>query len=197
MRQGLRGGAATRVPGTDSVTLVSAMQEFLLWLRAASPVNSLHKDQGLTGIPLPEAGKCCPDFQERVNVFVSVLDPGLKGALSLPAIPGTIDSFRVREVLQRDPDKLEVWAITSHMRFKKDKCWILHLGWGNPGCMYRLGNKKLESSTTERDLSVQANGKIPSGQEGQPCLGVHQAKRHRAVKVSDFPVLLCTGVASP
>ncbi|KAJ7423654.1 Steryl-sulfatase [Willisornis vidua] len=56
----------------------------------------------------------------------------------------------------------------------KGKCQILHLGWGNPGCVYRLGNKRLENSTMERDLRVLVYGKVnmsqqcPGSQEGQP-----------------------------
>lgn len=42
------------------------------------------------------------------------------------------------EALWRDLDRLEGWEITNHMKFSKSKHWILHLGQGNLGCMYRL-----------------------------------------------------------
>ncbi|TRZ18656.1 hypothetical protein HGM15179_008454 [Zosterops borbonicus] len=44
------------------------------------------------------------------------------------------------------------------MDFNKNKHYNLHLGHGNPGCMYRLGNERLESSTVERDLGILVNG---------------------------------------
>ena len=37
------------------------------------------------------------------------------------------------------------------MTFNKSKCWIPHLGQGNPGYMYKLGDKRLESGPTERE----------------------------------------------
>ncbi|RMC13037.1 hypothetical protein DUI87_10567 [Hirundo rustica rustica] len=46
------------------------------------------------------------------------------------------------------------------MEFKTDECWILHLGWDNPGCVYRLGNESLESSPVQRELGALVNGKL-------------------------------------
>ncbi|KAJ7410188.1 rna-directed dna polymerase from mobile element jockey-like [Pitangus sulphuratus] len=117
------------------------------------------------------------------------LDTGLEETLSKFAdntkVGEAVDSHKAREALQRDLDKLEDWAITNHRNFNKRKCRILHLGWGIPGCVYRLGNEMLESSAMERDLEVLVNGKLnmsqqrPGSQEGQPCPGGHQAK-HQA-----------------
>jgi len=42
---------------------------------------------------------------------------------------GAVDSLEDREALQRDLHRLEQWGIISLMKFIKDKCWILHLGW--------------------------------------------------------------------
>ncbi|KAK4823753.1 hypothetical protein QYF61_006049 [Mycteria americana] len=40
------------------------------------------------------------------------------------------------------------------MKFNKDKCQILHLGQCNPGCTYRLEDKRLDCSPAKRDLGI-------------------------------------------
>ncbi|GAB0196817.1 mitochondrial enolase superfamily member 1 [Grus japonensis] len=103
------------------------------------------------------------------NVFINDLDVGLEGVVSKFAVDtklgGAVDSVEGGEALQRDLDRLENWAITNCMRFNKGKCQILHLGRGNPGYTYRLGNETLETSHAERDLGVLVNSKLNMSQE--------------------------------
>jgi len=40
------------------------------------------------------------------------------------------------------------------------KGWILHLEWDNSGYTYRMGDERLESSPTERELRVLVDGKL-------------------------------------
>ena len=65
-----------------------------------------------------------------------------------------MDSVEGREALERELGRLESWAIANHVKFNKSKSWILHLGRSNPGCTYKLGDKRLESSPVEKDLGV-------------------------------------------
>lgn len=52
------------------------------------------------------------------------------------------------------------WAMTSHMKFNKRKCWMFHLGWSSPGCMDRLGDEMLKSRAVGRDMEVLVDGKL-------------------------------------
>ena len=76
-----------------------------------------------------------------------------------------MDSLEGREALQRDLDRVESWAITNRTKFNKNKCRILHLGQGNPGCAYKLGDKRLDGSLTERGLGVWADSKLNMSQQ--------------------------------
>ena len=50
--------------------------------------------------------------------------------------------------------------MTSHMKFKKRKCQILHLGQGYPEYIYGLGDEWLKISPVRRELDVLIDGKL-------------------------------------
>lgn len=57
-------------------------------------------------------------------------------------VGGAVDSLKGREFLQRDLHRLESWAVTSHAKFHKSNCQILHLGWSYPIHTEKLENEK-------------------------------------------------------
>lgn len=64
-----------------------------------------------------------------------------------------------RVTLQEDPDRLEEWANKDLIKFKEDKCKVLHLGKRHPGVQHRLGSTWLGSSCVVRDLGVLVDNK--------------------------------------
>lgn len=59
----------------------------------------------------------------------------------------------------------EAWAIINCRKDKKSKCWILSLGWSNPGYTYKLRDVRLESRPMERGLRVWVDGKLNMNQQ--------------------------------
>ena len=56
---------------------------------------------------------------------------------------GAVDKIEGRDAIQSAPHRLENWALMNLMRFNKDKCKVLHLGWGQSQIHIQTGRRTL------------------------------------------------------
>ena len=78
-------------------------------------------------------------------VFTNNLHSGIERTLSEFAgdtkLSAVVETPEGQDGIQRDLDNLERWDHANLRRFNKPKGRVLHVGWGNPRCQYRLGVK--------------------------------------------------------
>ncbi|KAJ7410689.1 rna-directed dna polymerase from mobile element jockey-like [Pitangus sulphuratus] len=67
---------------------------------------------------------------------------------------GVVDTLEGKDAIQRDLARLERWPLADLMKFKKDKCNVLHLGLHHPKHKHSLVGEWIESSLVKKHLIV-------------------------------------------
>ncbi|CAM5106779.1 unnamed protein product [Eretmochelys imbricata] len=140
------------------------------------------------------------------NIFINDLDDGMNCTLSKFAddtkLGGEVDMMVGRDRVQSE--KLEEWAKRNLMRFNKNKCRVLHLGWKNPMHCYRLGTDWLSSSSAEKDLGITVDEKLDMSpqcvlvaKKANGILGYISRSIASRLRGSDYFPLFRTGETTP
>ncbi|KAK4831134.1 hypothetical protein QYF61_015437 [Mycteria americana] len=94
-----------------------------------------------------------------LNIFINYLDGGIESTLAKFA------DTKLSGEMNIHLDRPEEGVRKNSMKFNKDKCKVLHLGWTNQRAQYRLGSVWLRSSLAERDLEVLVDSKLNMSQQ--------------------------------
>ena len=115
---------------------------------------------------------------------------------------GEIGTPKRWDAIQKDLDRLEQWAHVNLMRFHKSKYKVLHLGRCNPHCQNKLGDERIESSPSKKDLEVLVDEKLDTRQQcALPAQKTNCTlsciKRSVASRVREVNLPLCSALVRP
>lgn len=131
-----------------------------------------------------------------LNVLINDLGEGVECTISRFAAETKLGngagSPEGQDVLQRDLDKLDHWAVINRMKFNKSKYWITHLGSKNDR-QCKLGGECQEGSPAERDLGCCSAASVWASRVNPIPGGIKLAGQKRVT----YPTVFSVGAASP
>ena len=97
-------------------------------------------------------------------IFINDIDEGIINRIFKFAddtkLLGTVSCTEDIEQLQKDLDKLLDWSQKWQMSFNKDKCKVMHIGYGNKLVEYVMDGSILQAVEEEKDLGVIVNREL-------------------------------------
>ena len=97
-----------------------------------------------------------------VNFFISDKDSGIECTISM-----FVDDAKMsgQDAIQKHLNRHKNWTQEDLMRFKKSKCSVLLLGYGNPHCQYKLEGKRIEHISTDKALGMLVDVSLDMNQQ--------------------------------
>ena len=90
------------------------------------------------------------------NIFINDFHEGVQGMLVKFAndtkLSGLANTLEDRNKIQNDLDRLEHWAENNRMKFRRDKCKVLHLRKRYQWHSYKMGDSCLSNTTSGKNL---------------------------------------------
>ena len=102
-------------------------------------------------------------------IYINDLDCGITSNISKFADDTKVGGKALTngdcEVIQRDLDTLSTWSDKWLLKFNKDKCKVMHIGYNNEKQIYKLQGQNLIKVDEEKDLGVIVKSDLKSGSQ--------------------------------
>ena len=102
-------------------------------------------------------------------IYINDLDCGTTSKISKFAddtkLGGKAFSIGDCEIIQRDLDNLSTWSEKWLLKFNKDKCKVMHIGYNNVKQNYKLQGQNLVTVEEEKDLGVVVKSDLKSSSQ--------------------------------
>ena len=93
-------------------------------------------------------------FVYYINDMPDVVDCLIKIFADDTKLYSEVSNSNQSQKLQLNTDKLQEWTETWQIVFNCSKCKVLHMGFKNEKCEYKMNDVALQQTTSEKDLGV-------------------------------------------